>query len=84
MLRKGYKCTRFTLSEPYLLGANMDIYDTSDVENIKLLSTGPALDPSQCIGAIVSNGRVFYTAHGSGLQACQVPGTNGSSLAAER
>lgn len=73
-LTKGYKCTRFTLSEPYLLGANIDIYDLSDMDNIKLVSTGPALDPSQCIGAIVSNGRMFYTAHGSGLQVSQVCG----------
>ncbi|MHC4177994.1 MAG: PQQ-binding-like beta-propeller repeat protein [Planctomycetota bacterium] len=74
-LTKGYKCTRFTLCEPYLLGANMDVYDLSDPENIKLLSTGPAVDPSQCLGAIVSNGRIFYTSHGSGLQISQVYGT---------
>lgn len=73
-LTRGYKCTRFTLSEPYLLGANMDLYDTSDVEDIKLVSTGPAMDPSQCVGAIVSNGRIFYTAHGSGLQVSQACG----------
>jgi len=79
---KGYKCTRFTLSEPYLLGANMDIYDTSDPRNIKLVSTGPAIDPSQCIGAIVSNGRIFYTAHGSGLQVAQECGSQAGSLAA--
>ena len=30
---KGYKCTRFSLSEPYLLGFNMDIYDLSDANN---------------------------------------------------
>ncbi len=82
MLRKGYKCTRFTLSEPYLLGANMDIYDTSDVENIRLVSTGPAMDPSQCIGAIVSNGRILYTAHGSGLQVSLRCGLKADSLAA--
>ena len=32
-LAQGYKCTRFTLSEPYLLGSNMDLYDLSDVDN---------------------------------------------------
>ncbi|HUU16119.1 MAG TPA: hypothetical protein VMW72_03130 [Sedimentisphaerales bacterium] len=32
-LAQGYKCTRFTLSEPYLLGSNMDVYDLSDVDN---------------------------------------------------
>jgi outer membrane protein assembly factor BamB len=67
-LTEGYKCTRFTLSEPYLLGSNLDVIDLSDPQNIRLVSTGPRLDPSECIGAVVSNGRVFYTGHGGGLQ----------------
>jgi outer membrane protein assembly factor BamB len=70
-LTDGYKCTRFTLSEPYLLGSNMDIYDLSEINGIKLLSSGPRLDPSECVGAVVSNGRIFYTCHGGGLQVCQ-------------
>jgi outer membrane protein assembly factor BamB len=78
-LTKGYKCTRFTFSKPCLLGANMDVYDLSDTENIKLLSTGPAVDPSMCVGAIISNGRLFYTAHGSGLQLSQVYGPEAAS-----
>jgi hypothetical protein len=73
-LAKGYKCTRFTLAGPYLLGANMDVHDLSDPADIRLLSTGPAIDPSQCVGALVSNGRIFYTAHGSGLQLSMVYG----------
>jgi outer membrane protein assembly factor BamB len=81
-LTEGYKCTRFTFSQPCLLGANMDILDLSDAGNIKLLSTGPALDPSQCVGAIVSNGRIFYTSHGSGIQASQVYGAEADSPAA--
>ncbi len=67
-LTQGYKCTRFTLSEPYLLGSNMDVYDLSDVNNVKLISSGPRIDPSECISTIVSNGRIFYTCHGGGLQ----------------
>ena len=54
----------------------------SDTENIELLSTGPAVDPSQCVGAIVSNGRIFYTSHGSGLQISQVYGAEATSPAA--
>jgi len=73
-LTQGYKCTRFTFSEPYLLGSNMDVYDLSDLNNIKMISTGPRLDPSECVGAVVSNGRVFYTCHGGGLQVCKVCG----------
>ena len=73
-LTQGYKCTRFTLSEPYLLGSNLDVYDLSDLGESRLLSTGPRLDPSECVGAVVSNGRVFYTCHGGGLQVCQVWG----------
>jgi outer membrane protein assembly factor BamB len=67
-LTQGYKCTRFTLSEPYLLGSNMDVYDLSDVNKIKLISSGPRIDPSECISSTVSNGRLFYTCHGGGLQ----------------
>ena len=73
-LTSGYKCTRFTWSEPYLVGSNMDVHDLSQVDDIRLLSTGPRLDPSECIGAVVSNGRIYYTGHGGGLQACQVCG----------
>ena len=80
-LTQGYKCTRFTFSKPYLLGSNMDVHDLSDVNNIRTISTGPRLDPSECIGAVVSNGRVFYTCHGGGLQACQICGNEAVSSA---
>jgi outer membrane protein assembly factor BamB len=70
-LTQGYKCSRFTLCDPYLVGPAMDLYDLSDLEHIRLLSSGPRLDPSECIGACISNGRMFYTGHGAGLQACQ-------------
>jgi len=65
-LVKGYRCTRFTLSEPYLLGPNLAIFDLS--QGNQLVSCGPAVDVLECIGAIVSNGRVYYTANGGGLQ----------------
>jgi len=71
---KQYRCTRFTLSEPYLLGDNMDVRDITDPDNTVLVSSGPQLDTIECIGTIVSNGRLFYTAHGGGLQASQVYG----------
>ena len=74
-LSQGYKCTRFTLSQPYLLGSNMDIYDLSNAADIRLVSSGPRLDPSECIGTVVSNGRLFYTCHSGGLQACLMCGT---------
>ena len=57
----------------YLLGPNLDVIDLGNPQDIKLLSTGPRLDPSECIGAIASNGRVFYTGHGGGLQLCLAP-----------
>ncbi len=62
-LTNGYKCTRFTFSDPYLLGSNMDVLDLSDPENTRLISTGPRLDPSECIGAVASNGRIFSSTH---------------------
>jgi outer membrane protein assembly factor BamB len=74
-LSQGYKCTRFTFSQPYLLGSNMDIYDLSNAADIRLVSSGPRLDPSECIGTVVSNGRLFYTCHSGGLQACLMCGT---------
>jgi len=79
-LTKDYKCTRFTLSEPYLLGSNLDIYDLSNTDDIKLISTGPRLDPSECISAVVSNGRIFYTGHGGALQTSQVCGDEAVSF----
>lgn len=65
-LTKGYRCTRFTMDGDFLLGPNMDVIDTSDGN--RLISTGPAVDVLQCVGAQVSNGRIYYTANGSGLQ----------------
>ena len=80
-LTPSYKCTRFTFSEPYLLGSNMDVHNLFDTDNITLISSGPRLDPSECIGTVVSNGRLFYTGHGGGLQACIVCGTEAAFMA---
>jgi len=77
---KGYACTRFTLSEPYLIGANMDMIDLSNGN--KLVSSGPAVDVRECVGGCVSNGRVFYTTQGSGLQVSQVCGDEAASFLA--
>ena len=76
----GYACTRFTLSEPYLLGPNMDMIDTADGN--KVVSSGPCVDVRECVGAVVSNGRIFYTSQGSGLQVCQVYGEEAASFQA--
>jgi len=65
-LTHGYRCTRFTMDGNYLLGPNMDMIDTS--RDNQLVSTGPPVDVLQCVGAQISNGRMFYTANGSGLQ----------------
>jgi outer membrane protein assembly factor BamB len=65
-LTQGYRCTRFTMDGDYLLGPNMDVIDTA--HDNRLLSSGPAVDVLQCVGAQISNGRLFYTANGSGLQ----------------
>jgi outer membrane protein assembly factor BamB len=76
----NYACCRFTMSEPYLLGANMDLVDLSDGN--KLVSTGPAIDSRECLGAIVSNGRVFYTSQASGFQLSQTGGEDAKTLGA--
>ncbi len=72
-----YACTRFTMSEPYLLGSNMDLIDTTDSN--KVVSSGPCVDVRECVGAVVSNGRLFYTSQASGLQISQVFGAEAGS-----
>jgi outer membrane protein assembly factor BamB len=71
-LTKGYRCTRFTLSEPYLLGPNLSVFDLS-ADN-RPIYTGPAIDVLLCVGMIPSSGRLFYTTNGAGLQASLVWG----------
>jgi len=73
-----YACTRFSLSEPYLVGTNMDLIDTS--HGNRLVTTGPPIDSRECVGGIVSNGRLFYITQASGLQACQVWGPEAASF----
>ena len=67
-LAHGYKCTRLTFSGSCMLGPAMDVYELSGNGSARLLSTGPRMDPSECIGACVSNGRIFYTGHGGGYR----------------
>lgn len=75
---KGYACTRYTLSEPYILGCNMDLIDV--VNGNKLVSTGPCVGARECVGAAVSNGRIFYTSQASGLQTSMAVGAEAASL----
>ncbi|HUU92409.1 MAG TPA: PQQ-binding-like beta-propeller repeat protein [Phycisphaerae bacterium] len=73
----GYRCTRFTLSEPYLLGPNLTLFDLS--AGGKPIHCGPALDVLVCVGAFASNGRIFQTTNGGGLQACLLYGQEAES-----
>jgi outer membrane protein assembly factor BamB len=74
----NYACCRFTMSEPYVLGANMDMIDLSNEG--KLVSTGPAIDSRECLGAVVSNGRIFYTSQASGFIVSQTYGPESKEL----
>ena len=76
----NYACCRFTLSEPYVLGANMDMIDLSS--SGKLVSTGPAIDSRECLGAVVSNGRIFYMSQASGFVVSQTYGAASAQLPA--
>jgi outer membrane protein assembly factor BamB len=76
----NYACCRFTLSEPYVLGANMDMIDLS--QEGKLVSTGPAIDSRECLGAVVSNGRIFYVSQASGFLVSQTYGEESQRLPA--
>ncbi|MCP5560451.1 MAG: PQQ-binding-like beta-propeller repeat protein [Verrucomicrobiaceae bacterium] len=79
-IQTNYACCRFTLSEPFVLGANMDMIDLS--QNGKLVSTGPAIDSRECLGAVVSNGRIFYTSQASGFVVSQSYGPESKDLPA--
>ena len=50
----------------------MDMIDLS--QDSKLVSTGPAIDSRECLGAVVSNGRIFYTSQASGFIVSQTYG----------
>jgi outer membrane protein assembly factor BamB len=71
---KSSRCTRFTLSDPYLFGANLDVFDLTDPGAPRLIGTGPRIDVSECNAAVVSNGRIFTTGQGGGIQVGQVYG----------
>jgi outer membrane protein assembly factor BamB len=75
-----YACCRFTLSGPFLMGANMDMLDLTDGH--KLVATGPAVDSRECLGSSVSNGRLFYTSQASGLQLSALTGAQARKVTA--
>jgi outer membrane protein assembly factor BamB len=76
----NYACCRFTMSGSYILGANMDMIDLA--ADGKLVSTGPAIDSRECLGAVVSNGRIFYTSQASGFVVSQTYGADSKKLPA--
>lgn len=76
----NYACCRFTMSGSYILGANMDMIDLA--QDSKLVSTGPAIDSRECLGAVVSNGRIFYTSQASGFVVSQTYGEESKRLPA--
>jgi outer membrane protein assembly factor BamB len=76
----NYACCRFTMSGSYILGANMDIIDLA--AGGKLVSTGPAIDSRECLGAVVSNGRIFYASQASGFIVSQSYGEDSKKLPA--
>jgi outer membrane protein assembly factor BamB len=76
----NYACCRFTMSGSYVLGANMDMIDLA--AGGKLVSTGPAIDSRECLGAVVSNGRIYYTSQASGFVVSQTYGAESKTLPA--
>jgi len=76
----NYACCRFTMSGSYILGANMDMIDLA--QDGKLVSTGPAIDSRECLGAVVSNGRIFYASQASGFIVSQTYGAEARKLPA--
>ena len=76
--KKGYACSRFTLSEPYVLGPNLDLIDTAAEH--KVVSSGPVIDVRECVGSVASNGRLYYIAQASGMQASALWGDEAASF----
>jgi outer membrane protein assembly factor BamB len=76
----SYNCTRFTLSGTLLMGANMDMVDLANGN--KLICTGPAIDSRECLGAVVSNGRIFYISQASGMEVSQLWGAEAAKFVA--
>ena len=68
------------MSGSYILGANMDMIDLA--ADGKLVSTGPAIDSRECLGAVVSNGRIFYVSQASGFIVSQTYGAEARKLPA--
>jgi hypothetical protein len=56
----------------------MDMIDLS--KDGQLVSTGPAIDSRECLGAVVSNGRIFYTSQASGFVVSQTYGPESAHL----
>ena len=48
----------------------------------RLVSTGPAIDSRECLGAVVSNGRIFYMSQASGFVVSQTYGPASAKLPA--
>ncbi len=65
-----HACTRFSLAGRYLIGPNGDLLDTTD--QCRVVSSGPPIDARECVGGVVSNGRLYYTSQATGLQMCLV------------
>lgn len=76
----NYACCRFTMSGSYVIGANMDMIDLA--AGGQLVSTGPAIDSRECLGAVVSNGRIFYASQASGFLVSQTYGPDSQRLPA--
>jgi len=58
----------------------MDMVDLANGN--KLVCTGPAIDSRECLGAVVSNGRIFYISQASGMEVSQVWGKQASAFVA--
>ena len=58
----------------------MDMIDLA--AGSRLVSTGPAIDSRECLGAVVSNSRIFYTSQASGFIVSQTFGEDSKKLPA--
>jgi hypothetical protein len=56
--------------------------DSPSINRPSSWPTGPAIDSRECLGAVVSNGRIFYTSQASGFVVSQTYGSDSQKLPA--
>ncbi|MFH1759807.1 MAG: PQQ-binding-like beta-propeller repeat protein [bacterium] len=74
----SYHCMPFAVTTGYMFACNLDAFEGT-ANSTKIVFSAGRIDPSQCASPIISNGRLFYTGHGGGMQLSFVSGQEASN-----